>query len=148
MLTSQSLQAIVADAAGGAPVVLARSVSARDLFGEIGHDMAGAIAVRPGHLARANGGFLIIDAWRLAADPQSWAALSAALETGTLQPLASPGVAVTADPVPLQIKLVLIAERRSLAKLKAVDPRVERYFGAVVSLADPSVQTAAREIAQ
>ena len=148
VLTSQSLQAIVADAAGGAPVVLARSVSARDLFGEIGHDMAGAIAVRPGHLARANGGFLIIDAWRLAADPQGWAALSAALETGTLQPLASPGVAVTADPVPLQIKLVLIAERRSLAKLKAVDPRVERYFGAVVSLADPSVQTAAREIAQ
>jgi predicted ATP-dependent protease len=144
MLAGQSLQAITAETSGGAPVVLAHSVSPRDISGEIGHDMTGAIAVRPGHLAKANGGYLIIDAWRLVAEPQGWAALSAALETGLLQPLTSSGVAVTAEPVSLQIKLILIAERRSLARLKAIDPRIERYFGAVVSLGE----AASREMTQ
>ena len=119
---------------GGAPVVLARSAGARDLAGEIGRGLSGTITVRPGHLARANGGFLIIDAWRLAAEPQGWAVLSAALETGLLQPVSAPGLAVTADPLPLHIKLILIAENESLAKLKAIDPRTEQYFGAVVRL--------------
>jgi hypothetical protein len=147
-LACPCMQAISADADSGAPVVVARNVSARDLFGEIGHDMSGAIAVRPGHLARANGGFLIIDAWRLAAEPQGWAALSAALEAGQLKPLASPGVAVTAEAVPLHIKLILIAERRSLAKLKAIDPRTEQYFGSVVAFAPPAAPFTVREAAQ
>jgi AAA domain len=119
---------------GGAPVVLARSAGARDLIGEIGYGIDGAVAVRPGHLARANGGFLIIDAWRLAAEPQGWAALSAALETGLLQPASAPGLAVTAEALPLHVKLILIAENDSLAKLKDIDPRTEQYFGAVVRL--------------
>jgi hypothetical protein len=147
-LACPCMQAISADADVGAPVVVARNVSVRDLFGEIGHDMSGAIAVRPGHLARANGGFLIIDAWRLAAEPQGWAALSAALEAGQLKPLASPGVAVAAEAVPLHVKLVLIAERRSLAKLKAIDPRTEQYFGSVVAFAPPAAPFAVREAAQ
>lgn len=131
-LAVPSLHAISAAADGGAPVVLARSAGARDFAGEIGYGLTGAIAVRPGHLARANGGFLIIDAWRLAAEPQGWAVLSAALETGLLQPASAPGLAVTASPLPLDFKLILIAENESLAKLKAIDPRTEQYFGAVV----------------
>lgn len=131
-LTVPALQAIASSVEAGAPVVVARAVGIADLIGEIGRDASGAIAVRPGHVARANGGFLIIDAWRLAADPQAWAALSAVLETATLQPLSGPGIAVTADPMPVDIKLVLIAEQDSLAKLKAIDPRVSQYFGAVV----------------
>ena len=76
---------------------------------------------------------MIIDAWRLAADPTAWAALSAVLETGSLQPMPSPGLAVTADPVPLNVTLVLIAERRSLARLKAIDPRADSYFSHLVT---------------
>ena len=148
-LTFPALQDITAGNDDGAPVVLVRSASARDLFGEIGHDMAGGISVTPGHLARANGGFLIVDAWRLAADPQGWAALSAALETGYLQPITAPGFAVTVEPVPLQFKLILIAERRSLAKLKIIDPRVERYFSTVINLgAAPVPSLSMREAAQ
>lgn len=127
------LHAICGNGGDGAPVILARSVSASELIGEIGRDTSGAIAIRGGHLARANGGFLIVDAWRLAADPNAWSALSAALEAGCLQPLASPGLVVTSEAVPLQFKLVLIAERESLAKLKAIDPRIAQYFGSVVS---------------
>jgi AAA domain len=127
-----SLHAVSGAGDGGAPVVLARSAGARDLLGEIGFGSSGRIAVQPGHLARANGGFLIIDAWRLAVEPQGWAALSAALETGSLQPVAGPGIAVATEPVPLNVKLILIAENESLAKLKEIDPRTEQYFGAVV----------------
>ncbi|MEQ1670559.1 MAG: AAA family ATPase [Hyphomicrobium sp.] len=132
-ITLPGLQAIGGHSGDGAPVVVARSVGAADLLGEIGRDATGTIAVRPGHLARANGGFLIVDAWRLAADPQAWAALSAALETETLQPLSAPGIAVSAEAVPLAFKLVLIAESSSFAKLKAIDPRIAQYFGAVVN---------------
>jgi hypothetical protein len=132
------LQAISADAAVGAPVVVARSVSAAGLLGEIGRDAAGLIAIRPGELARANGGFLIIDAWRLAADPPAWAALTAALESGSLQPMPSPGLAVMAEPVPLNVTLVLIAEHRSLARLRAIDPRSESYFSHPVAFEVPA----------
>jgi predicted ATP-dependent protease len=49
-----------------------------------------------------------------------------------LQPMPSPGLAVTAEPVPLNVTLVVIAERRSLARLKAIDPRADSYFSHAV----------------
>ena len=76
---------------------------------------------------------MIIDAWRLAADPTSWAALSAALETRTITPLSSPGLAVTAEAVPLNANVLIIAERRSAARLRAIDPRFETYFSDAVN---------------
>ena len=126
------LQAIGENTSEGAPVVIARSLSVADVSGEIGRDGQGRLAVRPGHLACANGGFLIIDAWRLVFEPKVWAELSAALETGSLVPVSSPGLAVSADPVPLQIKLVLVSCDESWAKLKAIDPGIARYFSHVV----------------
>lgn len=131
-LAPPGLQAVGALPGEGAPVVLASSISAQDLLGEIGRDGTGAIAIRPGHLSRANGGFLIADAWRLAAEPQAWAALSAALESGTFAPMPSPGLAITAEPVPLQLTLIVIADREAFDKLKAIDPRLMQYFGATV----------------
>lgn len=138
MLDMPGLQAMSADdhgtaASGGAPVIFAQAVGARDLLGEVGRDANGTLAVRPGLLARAGSGFLIIDAWRLAADPTSWAALSAALETRTITPLSSPGLAVTAEPVPLNANVLIIAERRSAARLRAIDPRFETYFSDAVN---------------
>ena len=129
------LQAIGTGQGEGAPVVVARNVCAADINGEIGRDSRGRLAIRPGHLADANGGFLIVEAWRLATDPTAWSVLSEALETGTLQPQPSSGLAVAADPVPLQIKLVLIADETSLGKLKAIDPGIMRHFSSVVTFA-------------
>ncbi len=133
LLLSTGLQSVGAEPADGAPVVLARTVTAAELLGEIGRDASGAIAVRAGHLAHANGGFLIVDAWRLAADPAAWSALSSALESGRLQPLASAGLAITAEHVPLDIKVVVIAEPETFDNLKAIDPRFARQFGAIMN---------------
>lgn len=132
-LALPGLHAVSVDAHDGAPVVVAHTVSASGLLGEIGRDANGGIAVRPGDLARANGGFLILDAWRLAADPKAWSALSAAFETGVVRPMPSPGLAVEADAVPLAVNVLIVAERRSLARLRAIDPRIETYFCDVIA---------------
>lgn len=130
------IQAAVIQRAVTAPVVMAHAVSAADLLGEVGRDGTGCIAIRPGLLMRANGGFLIVDAWRCAADPAAWPALSAALEAGDVTPLSASGLAVTADAIPLNVKLVLIAEGESFANLQARDPRIAQHFGGVVRFAD------------
>lgn len=138
-LDMPGLQAVSADAGeattsdGGAPVIVAQIVSASELLGEVGRDANGALAVRPGLLARAGSGFLIIDAWRLAADPASWSALSSALETRTITPLSAPGLAVAAEAVPLHANVLIIAERRSAARLRSIDPRFETYFSDAVN---------------
>jgi predicted ATP-dependent protease len=132
-LSMPCLQVLGAEVSDGAPVIIARASGATEFTGQIGRDANGVIAVRPGLLSRANGGFLIADAWRLAADPLGWAALSSALETRTLQPAPSPGLAIDAEAIPLQVTLVLIAEQESFAKLIAVDPRAAHYFDCVVN---------------
>ena len=118
--------------ARGAPVIFARNVSPSDLCGEIGRDASGAPAVRTGHLMQANGGYLIAEAWRLVADGRSWAALSAALETKSVTPETSQGLAVTGAPIPLSIKLVLIADEDTWTRLEAIDPGIGLHFPTIV----------------
>ncbi len=116
-------------------VVTARSASAADLVGEIGRDARGQLTLLPGHLMRAGSGFVIIEAWRLAADPQAWLALSAAIATREIVPLSGQGVAVKADPVPLAATVILIADDQSRSKLEAIEPGMARYFPHVAKLA-------------
>lgn len=131
--TFHAAGAAPSEAAATAPVVFARHVAPADLCGEIGRDAAGTVALRSGHLMHANGGYLLIEAWRLATEARNWAALSAALETSSVTPEPAPGVAVTAAPVPLSIKVILIADHASWAKLEAIDPGISQHFPTVVN---------------
>ncbi len=121
---------------GAAPVILARSVARRDLLGEIGHDTSGNVAIAPGRLMDANGGFLVVEAWRLAADPTAWQTLCEVMDTGKFAPLSSSGLAVSADTVPFTAKVVVIADPRSWNRLKELDPGAERRFRHVAKFAD------------
>lgn len=134
-LFTRSLGVLIAEGASGAPVVVSRSIAPEDFSGEIGRDVFGSPAIRAGDLMRANGGILIVEAWRLVALPQTWAALSAALEARLLQPKAAPGLAVTADPVPLSLTLILIADAVSYKKLEAIDPGLAQHFSRVTDVA-------------
>lgn len=118
-----------------APVVLARDLTPAKLSGVIGHDASGRLTIRPGHLMRANGGFLIVEAWRLAANPAGWDSLSTALESGVITPETAPDFALEAEPVPLSIKIILIADDGDWKKLLALDPGIARHFPAVVRFA-------------
>jgi predicted ATP-dependent protease len=116
-------------------VITARRVSPGDLLGEIGRDATGRPTYIPGHLARAGAGFVIIEAWRLAADPKAWATLSAALASREIAPVCGAGISVKADPVPLTATVIMIADDQSWSKLEAIEPGIARHFPHVAKLA-------------
>jgi len=122
------------DFSESAPFVVANDVSPAGLLGEVGLDGAGRIALSPGDLMRANGGYMLVDAWRLAQAPAAWAALSAALETAEIRPRCADGLVVTIDPLPLSIKVVMIADVGSLRRLSEIDPGLMRLFPHIVKL--------------
>jgi predicted ATP-dependent protease len=114
--------------------VTVRHVSPIDLLGEIGRDALGRPAHIPGQLARAGSGFVIIEAWRLAADPQAWAALSAVLASCEIAPRTGPGLSIKADPVPFAATIILIADDQSWSRLEAIEPGIGKHFPHMVKL--------------
>jgi predicted ATP-dependent protease len=116
-------------------VVTVRRAGAADLVGEIGRDALGHPTLLPGALARAGSGFVVVEAWRLAADPAAWLALSAAIACKAIAPLRGSGIAVDADPVPLRATIVLIADPQSWSKLEAIEPGLAVHFLNVAKLA-------------
>lgn len=116
------------DFSEAAPLVVAHDVSPAALMGTFGRDGAGQLKFVPGALARANGGFLMIEAWRLVALPESWLALSGALEMGEIKPIVPEGTAVEVEPVPLSIKVLLVADDHAIKRLSDIDPGVLRFF--------------------
>lgn len=114
-----------------APVVWAREATASAIAGEFGLNDLGQMSLKPGLLMRANGGILILEAWRIAAARGSWETLSSALEHGFVTPVATPGLVAKADPLPLSVRIILIADEASWAKLEALDPGIARQFPAV-----------------
>jgi predicted ATP-dependent protease len=117
-------------------VVIARQASAADLLGEISRDAAGLPVLLPGHLMRAGSGIVIVEAWRLAADPTAWLALSAAIRSKQIVPVCTPGVGIKVDPLPFTATVVLVSDAQSWSKLEAIEPGVARYFPHVAKLAD------------
>jgi predicted ATP-dependent protease len=115
-------------------VVTARRTSAADMLGEIGRDTTGRPTHIPGHLMRAGSGFVIVEAWRLVAEPGAWPALSAALASREIAPLNGAGISVKADPVPLAATVILIADDQSWSKLEAIEPGIARHFPHVAKL--------------
>lgn len=115
-------------------VVTVRHVSPVDLLGEIGRDALGRPAHVPGQLARAGSGFVIIEAWRLVADPNAWSVLSAVLACREIKPISGPGISIKADPVPFAATIILIADDQSWSKLEAIEPGIAKHFPHVAKL--------------
>jgi hypothetical protein len=133
---------LVPEEVGGRPVVFARDVATAELAGETARNASGRPTLRPGHLMRANGGYLVLEAWRLVACPQAWETLSAALETGSVKPKAAGGELIEAEALPLCVKIILIADEASWAKLVALDPGIAAYFPAVARFNGSALSTA------
>jgi lon-related putative ATP-dependent protease len=91
--------------------------------------------IKPGALHRANGGFLILDARRLLTEPFAWDALKRCLDTGTIQIISAAEklslMATTTlepDPIPLDIRVVLVGDRMLHMLLVALDPDFGQLF--------------------
>ncbi|HEX7091018.1 MAG TPA: ATP-binding protein [Longimicrobiales bacterium] len=126
---------------GGAPVIVEPNPSFSRLNGRIEHRVVqGALVtdflmIRAGALLAANGGYLIADALEVLRRPLAWDALKRALRQGEVrieEPAAELGIVSTVslepEPIPLDVKVVLIGPSILYALLSALDPDFDRIF--------------------
>ncbi len=91
--------------------------------------------IRAGALHRASGGYLILDARKLLAQPMAWDALKRVLFAGEVRiqpPAQAMGllstVSLEPEPIPLDVKVVIIGERMIYYTLAQLDPEFQRLF--------------------
>jgi lon-related putative ATP-dependent protease len=125
----------------GAPIIYEDSPTYPDIIGRIEHiSQIGTLVtdftlIRPGALHRANGGYLILDAHKVLTQPFTWEALKRVLKSREIRikSLAEDyslisTVSLEPEPIPLQVKLVLIGDRLLYYLLQAYDPEFSELF--------------------
>jgi len=134
---------------GSAPVVYEDFPSYSNLIGRVEHQaLLGALVtdftmIRAGALHRSNGGYLILDAMKVLMQPFAWEGLKRVLQSGeirieSLAQLTSliSTVSVQPEPVPLNVKVILLGERYIYSLLSAVDPEFSDLFKVAVDFSD------------
>jgi len=135
--------------AQGAPVVVADLPSHSNLVGRIEHQshlgmlVTDFTLVRAGALHHANGGYLILDARRLLSQPFAWEDLKRALRVQEIRiepPERLLGISSTAslepEPIPLDVKVILLGERWLYHLLMAADPEFGELFKVAADFED------------
>lgn len=125
----------------GAPVVYEGNPTYQNLIGQIDNVARYGVLttdfslVRSGALHRANGGFLILDAERLLAQPFAWEALKHALfeQCVRIEPLGQhlsliSTVTLEPDRIPLNIRVILIGTRHVYELMCQLDPEFSELF--------------------
>src|SRR5262249_32602042 len=125
----------------GAPVVFEDNPTHQTLVGRVEHIARFGTLVTdfnlltPGALHRANGGYLMLDAQRLLSGNFGWASLKRALNAGeirieTLEQLLSMAstVSLQPDPIPLDVKIVLLGPPSLYYLLSSVDEDFKELF--------------------
>ena len=125
----------------GAPIVYEDHPTYQRLVGEIEHSaQMGALVtnftlIKPGALHRANGGYLIVDARKLLQNPGAYDALKHALRSRQAR-VESLGRAMSMvstrslepEPIPLDVKVIMIGERSHYYLLSQHDPEFREHF--------------------
>ncbi len=124
-----------------APVIYEDDPSYDRLLGRIEHraEMGTLLTdfnlIRAGALHRASGGYLILDARKLLTQPMAWDALKRALFAGEVRiqpPAQAMGlmstVSLEPEPIPLDVKVVIVGERMIYYTLAQLDPEFPRLF--------------------
>ncbi|WP_347311913.1 Lon protease family protein [Defluviimonas sp. SAOS-178_SWC] len=125
----------------GAPLVIEELPTLDHLAGRIEHaSQMGALItnftmIKPGALHRANGGFLVLDARRVFTEPYAWDALTRCLKSRsiTITSLAErlslvSTTSLQPDPIPLDVRVVLIGDRSLHMLLTLLDPDFRDLF--------------------
>ena len=125
----------------GAPVIYEDNPTHQTLVGRVEHIARFGTLVTdfnlltPGALHRANGGYLLLDAQRLLAGNFGWASLKRALNAGeirieTLEQLLSLAstVSLQPDPIPLDVKVVVLGPPLLYYLLSALDDDFKELF--------------------
>ncbi|MFA6051483.1 MAG: ATP-binding protein [Methylobacter sp.] len=124
-----------------APVILEDHPNYSNLLGRIDHQayMGSLVTdftmIKPGALHRANGGYLIVDARKLLIQPYAWETIKRALQSGEIRiesleralSLISTS-SLEPEPIPLDLKLILVGEPLIYYLLSAYDPEFHDLF--------------------
>jgi len=147
---SYEVNLIVSNESGtAAPIIYEPNPSYPNLVGKIEHraEMGALLTdfrlVRSGALLQANGGYLILDVHRVLSRPFVWDALKQALFTRQVRiesPAETLGFGSTTllkpEPIPLDVKIILIGERWLYYLLCAYDPEFSGLFKVAADLDD------------
>ena len=141
------------DKNGGAPVVYADLPAHHQLVGRIEHRAhLGALEtdftmIRAGALHQANGGYLIVDALKLLMQPFAWETLKRLLQAAEIriESLAQitsliSTLSLEPEPIPLDVKVVMIGERHVYYLLCELDPEFSELFKVAVDFEDQLVR--------
>ena len=125
----------------GSPVIYADHPTYQELIGSIEHVAEmGTLRtdftrIKSGALHRANGGYLILDARKILMEPFAWEGLKRSLRSHEIRiehPTQSAGVistqSLSPQPVPLDVKVVMIGERQLYYMLDQRDPDFAELF--------------------
>lgn len=108
----------------GAPVIYEEHPTYQNLLGRVEHKphmgslLTEFTLIKPGALHRANGGYLVIDAIRMLMQPYAWEGLKRAIQSQHVK-IESLGealsiistVSLDPEPIPLNVKVVLLGDR-------------------------------------
>jgi lon-related putative ATP-dependent protease len=142
----------------GAPVVYEDHPTHANLIGrlehlsEFGSLTTDFLLVRSGALHRANGGYLLLDARKLLMQPMAWEELKRALRSAQVR-VESLGqalgllstVSVEPEPIPLQVKVVLVGDRLLYYLLADLDPDFLELFKVAADFEETIVRDAEGE---
>lgn len=137
------------ESAEAAPIIYEPNPSYPNLVGKVEHraEMGALLTdfrmIRPGALLQANGGYLVLDISRVLARPFVWEALKQALFTKHVRiesPAETLGFVSTTtlkpEPIPLDVKIMLIGERWLYYLLYAYDKEFSGLFKVAADLDD------------
>jgi lon-related putative ATP-dependent protease len=139
----------------GAPVIYEDHPTVQNLVGRIEHmaQMGTLVTdfnlIKAGALHRANGGYLILDARKVLLQPFAWEELKRALRSreirievlGQTLSLVST-VSLEPEPIPLDVKVILLGERMLYYTLYQADPDFGELFKVAADFEDEMDRTA------
>ncbi len=150
----------------GAPVIYLDNPTYINLVGraehlaQLGTLMTDFTLLKPGALHEANGGYLLLDAHKVLTQPYAWEGLKRALYSSkiVIEPLEKmlsliSTVSLEPEPIPLDIKVVILGDRRLYYLLQEYDPdfgelfKVQADFEERIDRSDENNQLIARSIA-
>lgn len=142
----------------GAPVVQESLPSHANLIGNVEHQaQMGTLVtdftlVKPGALHRANGGYLLLDAQKVVTQPLAWESLKRALQSREIRiesPERTLGIVSTTslepEPIPLDVKVVLVGERYLYYYLHELDTDFNNLFKVAADFDDTIDRTPANQ---
>jgi lon-related putative ATP-dependent protease len=124
----------------GAPVIFETNPTYHNVMGRIekraymGTVTTDFTMVQAGSLLNANGGFLIMDMESLLKNPYVWEALKRALQTKCLyieditEETGFGTVSLRPEPIPLEVKVILLGSYDNFEVLQNYDPRFNKIF--------------------